>query len=99
MVTVLDSGFVDGRYPYLAMEYLEHGSLAQRIAERGPFSVAESLHIGIRIAGALESAHQAGILHRDVKPHNVLLSRFNEPALADFGIATILELEMSMTRP
>lgn len=97
VVTVLDSGFVDDRYPYLAMEYFEHGSLSQRLTECGPFSVEESLHIGIRIAGALESAHKAGILHRDVKPQNILLSRFGEPALADFGIATILELEQSTT--
>jgi serine/threonine-protein kinase PknK len=97
VVTVLDSGFVDGRHPYLAMELLEHGSLADRLAQRGPFDVALTLHIGVRIAGALESAHRLGILHRDVKPQNILLSRFGEPALADFGIATILEMEHSLT--
>ncbi len=97
VVTVLDSGFVDGRHPYLAMELLEHGSLADRLAQRGPFDVALALHIGVRIAGALESAHRLGILHRDVKPQNILLSRFGEPALADFGIATILEMEHSLT--
>jgi serine/threonine-protein kinase PknK len=97
VVTVLDSGFVDGRHPYLAMELLEHGSLADRLVQRGPFDVALTLHIGVRIAGALESAHRLGILHRDVKPQNILLSRFGEPALADFGIATILEMEHSLT--
>jgi serine/threonine-protein kinase PknK len=97
VVTVLDSGFVDGRYPYLAMEHFEHGSLADRIAERGPLGVDLTLHVGVRIAGALESAHALGVLHRDVKPQNVLLSRYGEPALADFGIATILELEHSLT--
>lgn len=97
VVTVLDAGFIDQRYPYMAMEYFEHGSLAARLAERGPFSVTEAVHIGIRIAGALERAHQVGILHRDVKPQNILMSRFGEPALADFGIATILEMEQSMT--
>jgi serine/threonine protein kinase len=97
VVTVLDSGFVDGRRPYLAMELLEHGSLADRLADRGPFDVALTLHIGVRIAGALESAHRLGILHRDVKPQNILLSRFGEPALADFGISTILEMEQSLT--
>lgn len=97
VVTVLDAGLIDGRTPYLAMEYFEIGSLAQRLAHRGPFPVADALHVGIRISGALESAHAAGILHRDVKPQNILLSRFGEPALADFGIAAILELEQSMT--
>lgn len=97
VVTVFDSGFVDGRSPYLVMEYFGHGSLAKRLSERGPFSIEQTLHVGVRIAGALESAHAAGVLHRDVKPQNVLLSRFGEPALADFGIATVLEMEQSLT--
>lgn len=97
VVTVLDSGFVDGRYPFLAMELLDHGSLSDRLASRGPFDVATTLHIGVRIAGALATAHGIGVLHRDVKPQNVLLSRYGEPALADFGIASLLEMEHSMT--
>lgn len=97
VATVLDAGFVDRRYPYLAMELFDHGSLSERLAARGPYPVADVLRIGVRIAGALHSAHLLGILHRDVKPQNILLSRFGEPALADFGIATILELEQSMT--
>ncbi len=97
VVTVLDSGFVDGRHPYLVMEYLEEGSLADRLKQRGPFDLGLTMHIGVRIAGALESAHRVGVLHRDVKPNNILLSRLEEPALADFGIAAILELEQSYT--
>ena len=97
VVTVLDAGFVDGRYPYLAMELFEHGSLAAQLSQRGPFEVGEALRIGVRIAGALASAHALGILHRDVKPQNILLSRYAEPALADFGISAILELDASMT--
>ena len=97
VVTVLDSGFVDGRHPYLTMEHYEPGSLSDRLTRRGPFDVALALHIGIRIAGALETAHRIGVLHRDVKPQNVLLSAYGEPALADFGIATILEMEQSLT--
>jgi tRNA A-37 threonylcarbamoyl transferase component Bud32 len=97
VVTVLDSGFVDGRNPYLVMEFLEEGSLADRLKHRGPFELALVMHIGVRIAGALETAHRIGVLHRDVKPNNILLSRFEEPALADFGIAAILEMEQSFT--
>jgi serine/threonine-protein kinase PknK len=97
VVTVLDSGFVDGRYPYLAMELFDQGSLTQQIKDRGPFAVAKALHVGVRIAGALESAHRLGVLHRDVKPQNILESRFGEPALADFGIASILEMDQSLT--
>lgn len=97
VVTVFDSGFVDGRSPYLVMEYFGHGSLGNRLADRGPFTLEQALHVGIRIAGALESAHVAGVLHRDVKPQNILLSQFGEPALADFGIATVIEMEQSLT--
>lgn len=97
VVTVLESGLVEGRQPYLAMELFEHGSLADRLARRGPFELGETLHHGIRVAGALESAHRLGVLHRDIKPHNILLSRFGEPALADFGIASLLENERAMT--
>jgi serine/threonine-protein kinase PknK len=97
VVTVLDSGFVDGRYPYLVMELFDQGSLTRQIKHRGPFTVAKTLHIGVRIAGALESAHRLGVLHRDVKPQNILESRFGEPALADFGIASILEMDQSLT--
>jgi serine/threonine protein kinase len=97
VVTILDSGFVDGRYPYLSMELFERGTLYDRMLADGPFDLDEALHIGIRIAGALETAHRLGVLHRDVKPQNILLSRFGEPALADFGIAAILEMDHSMT--
>lgn len=97
VVTVLDSGFVAGRYPFLAMELVELGSLTDRLVEDGLFDADRTLHVGVRIAGALESAHRLGILHRDVKPQNILLSRFGEPALADFGIAAILEMEHSLT--
>ena len=97
VVTVLESGLVDGRQPYLAMELFEHGSLADRLHRRGAFEVAETLRHGIRICGALETAHRLGVLHRDIKPHNILLSRYGEPALADFGIASLLENERAMT--
>ncbi|MGH9188019.1 MAG: serine/threonine-protein kinase, partial [Acidimicrobiales bacterium] len=97
VMTVYDSGFLDGRYPYLAMEHFELGSLADRLAARGPLDVETVLHVGVRIAGALGSAHLAGIVHRDVKPQNILMSRFGEPVLADFGIAAVTEAGVSMT--
>jgi serine/threonine-protein kinase PknK len=97
VVTVLDSGFVNDRYPYLVTELFDQGSLADRLTRSGPLDLAAALHIGVRIAGALESAHRLGVLHRDVKPHNILLSRFGEPALADFGIAALLEMGHSVT--
>ncbi|MSO48174.1 MAG: serine/threonine protein kinase [Thermoleophilia bacterium] len=87
IVTVLDSGLTAGGKPYLAVDYYERGSLGDRLRSEGPLPVDEVLRIGIKIAGALETAHSAGILHRDVKPQNILMSQFGEPALADFGIA------------
>ena len=76
----------DGR-PYLVMKYYPQRNLLFRArTERLP--VAEVLRIGVKVAGAVETAHRAGILHRDIKPANILTSQWGEPGLADFGIAT-----------
>jgi serine/threonine protein kinase len=88
IVTVYAAGYtVDGR-PYIAMEYLPGGTLAERLAGRG-ISWSEAATIGIKICGALQRAHDSGVLHRDVKPENVLVSAYDEPKLADFGIARL----------
>lgn len=88
IVTVYQAGIsADGR-PYIVMEYCP-GSLAQRYrVERIP--VHEVLSIGIKMAGALESAHRAGLVHRDIKPSNILVTSFGVPVLADFGISSSL---------
>ncbi|WP_127474071.1 serine/threonine-protein kinase [Microbacterium sulfonylureivorans] len=88
IVTVYQAGIsADGR-PYIVMEFCP-GSLAQRYRiERIP--VDEVLAIGVRMAGALESAHRAGLVHRDVKPSNILITTFGTPVLADFGISSSL---------
>jgi len=90
IVTVYDAGTTPGHRPWLAMEYCSGGSLAHKLAGTGPLPVAEVVSIGARLCGALSAAHAAGILHRDVKPHNVLLTSYGEPALADFGIAGVV---------
>jgi len=90
IVTVYDAGTTRSHRPWLAMEYCSGGSLAQKVARQGPLPVAEVISIGARLCSALDAAHQAGILHRDVKPHNVLLTSYGEPALADFGIASVV---------
>jgi protein kinase-like protein len=89
IVTVLDTGTTGSGHPYVAMEYCAEGSLADRLARTGPLPVEEVLRTGVKIAGALAAAHGAGILHRDVKPQNILVSGYGEPALADFGIAML----------
>ncbi len=89
IVTVYEAGKTLAGHPYIVMEYLKRGSLAEVVALDGVRPWREVLTIGVRIADALEAAHQAGILHRDVKPENVLVSRYGEPKLGDFGIARL----------
>lgn len=86
IVTIYQAGVsADGR-PYLVMEYCPKPNLQVRY-RREPFSVAESLRVGVQVAAAVETAHRAGILHRDIKPANILVTEYNRPALTDFGIA------------
>ncbi|MEV7080798.1 protein kinase [Streptomyces sp. NPDC093516] len=80
----------DGERPYIVMELIEGGSLADRIAGRGPVDPAEAARIGIALLGALRTAHAAGVLHRDLKPENVLLEEGTDRVvLTDFGIAQV----------
>lgn len=96
VVSVLDSGLTSTGRPYIAMDLYERGSLRDRLLTSGPLPVPEVLRIGIKIAGALAAAHGDGIVHRDVKPQNILVSRYGEPALADFGTARLTaELDVS----
>ncbi|UFU07435.1 serine/threonine-protein kinase [Ruania halotolerans] len=76
--------------PFLVMEYCPGGSLGERYRTHA-MSVAEVLDLGVRIACALESAHRLGIVHRDVKPSNILLTEYAMAVLGDFGISTIDE--------
>lgn len=88
IVTVYQAGIsADGR-PYIVMEYCP-GSLAQRYRiERLP--VEEVMATAVQLAGALESAHRAGLIHRDIKPSNILVTTFGSSVLADFGISASL---------
>jgi hypothetical protein len=86
IVTIHTAGIAaDGR-PYLVMEYCSRPNLAERYKAR-PLSVDDALRTGVRVASAVETAHRAGILHRDIKPGNVLTNDYGYPALTDFGIA------------
>jgi eukaryotic-like serine/threonine-protein kinase len=70
---------------YLVMEYLEGETLAQRL-ERGPLSLDEVLRYGAQVADALDKAHQQGVIHRDLKPGNIILTKSGAKVL-DFGLA------------
>ena len=86
IVTVHTAGRLRTGQPYIVMEFMSGGSLEDRLATQ-PMEWAAASDIGVKLAGALESAHGAGVLHRDVKPANVMLSRYGDCKLGDFGIA------------
>ena len=87
IVTIYQAGVAGDDRPYLVMEYCPRPNLQLR-ARKEPFSVAEALRVGVQVAGAVETAHRAGVLHRDIKPANILVTEYNRPALTDFGIAS-----------
>ncbi|HVX19431.1 MAG TPA: protein kinase [Acidimicrobiales bacterium] len=97
IVSIFDAGSTPDGRPFLIMPYLPGGSLADRLAARGPFPWPEMLDTGVKLAGALTTAHEAGLLHRDIKPENVLRSQYSEPLLADFGLARVQGLDMSQS--
>ncbi|MEU5638960.1 serine/threonine-protein kinase [Streptomyces milbemycinicus] len=94
VVSVYDVAVEDGR-PWLVMELVRGDSLADRLAE-GTLDPREAARIGVAVLGALTAAHEAGVLHRDVKPDNVLLGRNDRVVLTDFGIAQV-EGEQGLT--
>jgi len=86
VIGVYDVVDQDGR-PFLVMEYLESSSLSEMLAEGSRLDVHEAARIGAQVAAALASAHDAGIVHRDVKPGNVLIANDGTVKLTDFGIS------------
>jgi eukaryotic-like serine/threonine-protein kinase len=86
VVRVFDVGEDDGR-PFIAMEYVEGGTLADLVARRGALPPAEVAKLGLQMCAALAAAHAAGLVHRDVKPQNLLLGTDGVLKLGDFGIA------------
>ncbi|MER6525013.1 serine/threonine-protein kinase [Streptomyces sp. NPDC001508] len=88
VVTVYDVA-VEGGRPWIVMELVRGRSLADRLAADGPLPPQRVAYIGAEVLAALRAAHEAGVLHRDVKPGNVLLGSEGRVVLTDFGIATV----------
>ncbi len=89
IVTIYGAGFTDLGRPYLVMAFLPGGSLQDRIDASGRLGWEESTEYAVHLAGALETAHRAQIIHRDIKPGNVMMSQYGEAQLTDFGIARV----------
>src|SRR5262245_51018242 len=90
IVNILQVGVTEGNRPYIVMPYHAADSLAQRLRRVGRIAWPDALRIGVKLCGALATAHREGTLHRDIKPGNVLVNNYGEPQLSDFGIARIV---------
>ena len=90
VVQVFDVGEAGGR-PFIVMECIEGATLAEELRERGRLEPEEVVDLGLQICGGLEHAHSAGLVHRDVKPQNLLLRLDGTVKIADFGIARAAE--------
>src|SRR5690606_38556649 len=90
--------FRDADFEYIVMEYVYGGSLFDRLKREGRLPLQEALTIAAQLAGALDHAHARGIIHRDVKPSNIMLALDCVPRLADFGVARLLTIS-GVTRP
>ena len=92
VTTVYSVGRLDSDEPYIVMEYIDGNNLADILSAHGPFSVDEAVALLAQIASALAAAHEQNIVHRDVKPANVLIdNKTSQATLTDFGVAAILE--------
>jgi len=96
VIRVFDIVEEDG-CPWIVMELLPYRSLLDVIEEDGPLTPAEAAHVGLQILAALRAAHAAGIVHRDVKPANILISPDDRAVLTDFGIAWAADSQAATT--
>ena len=93
IVTVHEAGVLPDDRPYLIMDLCSGGSLTQWLKPENRPSEERVRQVGVRIADALATVHACGVLYRDVKPDNILIDSFGNPALADFGRAAVVGTE------
>lgn len=98
VVTVYDLGKTENGSPYIAMEYVGGGTLKDLIGAGGVLEARHAARIALEVSRALEEAHRHGLIHRDIKPPNVLLTEAGEAKVADFGVAKVTEAT-SFTEP
>jgi len=97
IVTVIDRGEDDGKQ-YIVFEYVDGENLKQFVERSGPLPARRAVELALEMADALAFAHQHGLVHRDVKPQNVLLTPDGEAKVTDFGIARSLDVEQGVTQ-
>ena len=96
VVAVHDWGCEDDRLYYMVMEYVPGTDLRDVLVGRGPFDPVHATDVMIAVCDALHAAHQQGLVHRDVKPENVLIARDGTVKVADFGIAAVADAERTL---
>jgi len=97
IVTVIDRGVEEGRQ-YIVFEHVDGENLKELVARNGRLPLRQAVELTLSVADGLAFAHQHGLVHRDVKPQNVLLSREGEVKVTDFGIARSLDVEHGVTQ-
>ena len=97
IVQIHDFGEDDNRF-YMVMEFLEGSTLKERLKQRGALPVQEAVKLVKEVAGALKYAHDRDLVHRDVKPENIMIDTDGRPVLMDFGIAKLLTTETQLTQ-
>jgi tRNA A-37 threonylcarbamoyl transferase component Bud32 len=98
IVTVIDRGESEDGSQFIVFEFVDGENLKELIEREGPLPVDEALRLAIGVARGLAFAHAEGLVHRDVKPQNVMISEDGRPQVTDFGIARSLDIERGVTQ-
>lgn len=97
IVTIYESGYTSAGRPYLVMPFLGSGSLQDRLDRSGPTSWDEAADLVARVTSAVDYAHASGVVHRDLKPGNIMMDEEGRPLVADFGIARLAGQSQTIT--